>query len=482
MIVKLFIVSNFFLEFIKTSDRMLSLTVFLEVIMEIRKFDGNWEQVDFLDLLMLDIYGNIRHVTIPRGYINDKVIKGGIGFDASNFGFAKVTKSDMLARPDMTTAFIEEKENHTILHVLCDIFLVDGKMFNQYPRFVAKKTLEYLRSEGIADDVQMLIELEFHLFEDVNYAADFSHSYYKIQSQEGIGTDYDDLPRFNIHKGYHRIYPDDKYFGVRNDIVKALEAIGIPVKYHHHEVGAAQLEIELNFMSILYAADMVSLAKWIACNVANEHGLFVTFMPKPIYKAAGNGMHVHQFLAKDGKTIFAGEELHGLTKTALSYIAGLLDHSLTGSLLAFSNPSTNSFKRLVPGYEAPIGATFEKGSREASIRIPGYLSKGEERIEYRTGDATANVYYFLSAMVLAGIDGIKKDRDPVESDYNNPKNNKIFPLNLIAVLDGLNKDHDYLLPAFPEELMNLWIKIKKDEAEYVYNAPTPQEYELYFKS
>lgn len=450
--------------------------------MKIRKFDGNWEQVDFLDLLMLDIYGSIRHVTIPKSFINDEVLKGGIGFDASNFGFAKVTKSDMVAKPDMKTAFIEEKDGYTILHALCDIFLMDGELFNQYPRYVAKKTLEYLRSEGIADDAQMLVELEFHCFEDVNYSSDFSHSYYRVQSQEGIGTDYNDLPRLGIQDGYHRMYPDDKYFNVRNDIVNALESIGLPVKYHHHEVGAAQLEIELDFMSILDAADMVSLAKWIAWNVANEHGMYLTFMPKPIYKAAGNGMHVHQFLAKDDKTIFAGKELHGLTKAALSYTAGLLDHSLTGSLLAFSNPSTNSFKRLVPGYEAPIGATFEKASREASVRIPGYLAKGEERIEYRTGDATANIYYFLSAMVLAGIDGIKKDRDPVESDYNNPKNNKIFPLNLNAVLDGLEKDHDYLLPAFPKELMNLWIKSKRKEAEYVYNAPTPQEYELYFKS
>lgn len=449
--------------------------------MNIRKYDGKIESVDFLDMLMLDIYGNIRHVTVPKGYISEKVLKQGIGFDASNFGFAKVTKSDMLARPDMSTAFVEEKGGYTILHVLCDIFLLEGELFDQYPRYVARKTLEYLKNQKIADDAKMLVELEFHMFEDVNYAADFSHSYYKIQSAEGIGTDYDDLPRFNIHKGYHRIYPDDRYFEVRNDIVVALEAVGIPVKYHHHEVGAAQLEIELNFMSILDAADKVSLAKWIACNIASEHGLFITFMPKPIYKAAGNGMHVHQFLEKNGKTIFAGEELHGLTKEALAYIAGLLDHSLTGSLLAFSNPSTNSYKRLVPGYEAPVSATFAKASREASVRIPGYLPKGEERMEYRTGDATANIYYFLSAMVLAGVDGIKNGRDPVASNYDDPHNGKVFPLSLNAVLDGLLSDREYLKPAFPEALINLWIKIKRDEAEYVYNAPTPQEYELYFK-
>ena len=252
------------------------------------------------------------------------------------------------------------------------------------------------------------------------------------------------------------------------------------MKYHHHEVSASQLEIELDFDSLAVVGDQVSIAKWIAVNIAKEHGLVLTFMPKPMYNVAGNGMHVHQFLEKDGKTIFAGTEKHGLTKEALSYTAGLLEHSLTGSLLAFSNPSTNSFKRLVAGFEAPIGATFAKGSREASVRIPAYLAKGEERIEYRTGDATANIYFFLSAMVLAGIDGIKKGKDPVKEGYSDPDNGKIYPLNLNLVMDGLLKDNEYLLPVFPKELLENWAKNKKAEADYIYNAPTPQEYELYF--
>ncbi|MCK5809350.1 glutamine synthetase beta-grasp domain-containing protein [bacterium] len=450
--------------------------------MELRLFDGNWDTIDFLDLLMMDIYGKIRHVTIPKEYVNDELLTRGIGFDASNFGFADVSKSDMLAHPDMRTAFVEVKEEHTILHALCDVNLMNESAFNQYPRMVARKSMEYLQEKGIADNAKMLLELEFHLFDDVKYTADFSHSYYKIQSAEGIGDDYDDLPRFNIHRGYHRIYPQDRYFTVRNDIVKAMTAIGIPVKYHHHEVGAAQLEIELNFMDMLEAADKVSIAMWIVHNIAHEHNIFVTFMPKPIYKVAGNGLHVHQYLEKEGKTLFSGDALHGLSPLAHNYTCGLLDHSLTGSLLAFSNPSTNSFKRLVEGYEAPVSATFAKASREASVRIPGYLKKGEERIEFRTGDATANIYYFLSAMLLAGIDGILSKSDPVKKGYNNPDNGFLFPLNLNAVLNGLEKDYEYLLPAFPKELIDLWIKVKRDEAAYVYNAPTPQEYELYFNT
>lgn len=444
------------------------------------KFNGNFDDIDFLSLLMLDINGSIRQVTLPKGYISDKIFEKGIGFDASNFGYAKVDKSDMIAKPDMTTAFVQEKEGHMIVHAFCDVFLTTGEPFDQYPRAVAKKTATFLKEQNIADDAKVLIELEFHAFDDVRYSSEYSHSYYEVQSQEGIGPDYDSTPRFGIQKGYHRLFPADKYFDMRNDVVAALEAVGVPVKYHHHEVSASQLEIELNFISLAEAGDKVSLAKWITTNVAREHGIFVTFMPKPVYNIAGNGMHVHQFLVKNGRSFFAGEGLHGLSKEALAYTAGILDHSLTGSLLAFSNPSTNSYKRLVPGFEAPVGATFAKGSREASIRIPGYLSKGEERIEYRTGDATANIYYFLSAMILAGADGILKGRDPLASNYHDKENGKTFPLNLNAVLDGLAADNEYLRPAFPEALVNLWIKAKKAEAQFVYNAPTPQEYELYF--
>ncbi len=452
----------------------------MEAVLDLRKFDGDMTNVDFLSLLMIDFYGSIRQVTVPKSFISEKLIFEGIGFDASNLGFAKVNKSDMTAKPDMDTGFIEIKDGYTILHVLCDVFLTNGELFDQYPRSIAKKTLEYLKKEGIADNAKMLVELEFHIFEDVKHSCDVGHSYYEVLSSEGIGGEYGENPRFHVQKGYHRLYPADKYFSVRNDIVRALETVGVPVKYHHHEVSASQLEIELDFDSLGVVGDQVSIAKWIAVNIAKEHGLYLTFMPKPMYNVAGNGMHVHQFLEKEGKTIFAGQELHGLTKEALSYTAGLLEHSLTGSLLAFSNPSTNSFKRLVAGFEAPIGATFAKGSREASVRIPAYLAKGEERIEYRTGDATANIYFFLSAMVLAGIDGIKKSKDPVKEGYSDPDNGKIYPLNLNLVMDGLLKDNEYLLPVFPKELLENWVKIKKAEATYVYNAPTPQEYELYF--
>lgn len=450
--------------------------------MKIIEYSGNLEDVDYLDFMMLDIYGSIRSVTIPKGHVSEKILKEGIGFDASNYGFADVTKSDMVAIPDMATAFAEQRPDGVILHTLCNVRAMDGSIFEFYPRNVIANAIKEVRSRGIADDVKVLMELEFHVLEDVNYATDFGHSYFRLQSAEGIGPDYYDLPRFNIHRGYHRSYPDDNYFDLRNEIVNVLTAIGVPIKYHHHEVGAAQLELEFDFLPAVEAADKVAIAKWVIRNIAKENNVFVTFMPKPINKTPGNGMHVHQFMEKGGQSIFHGEEIFGLSETALQYTAGLLKHSLSGSLLGFGNPSTNSFKRLVPGFEAPVCATFAKASREAAVRIPGYLKKGDERIEYRTGDATCNPHFFLAAMIMAGLDGIDKQLDPVAAGYADPKNAETnrFPLNLDAVLQGLRADNDYLQPVFPKELVEQWASMKQNEANHVYRAPTPEEYELYF--
>ncbi|MDK2945690.1 glutamine synthetase family protein [Geotoga petraea] len=452
--------------------------------MILKKYDGDLSSVDFLDMMMIDISGNMRHVSIAKSYITDNIFEEGIGFDASNLGFAKVTKSDMVAIPDMNKAFVEEKDGFKILHVFCDVVdpFDNERSFEHYPRNVIKNTVKYLNELGIADTAKLLVELEFHVFDEVRYSSAHNHSYYSLNSSEGIGESFGSLPRMPHDSGYHKLYPEEKYFTYRNTIVSILEGLGIPIKYHHHEVGIAQLEIEVNFMDLEEVADNISIAKWVIKQVANEMNLYVTFMPKPIYKMPGNGMHVHQFLVKDGKSLFVGDKEHGLSDIGLNYICGILDHALSGSLLAFTNPSTNSYKRLVPGFEAPISATYAKGSRSAAIRVPGYLKKNAVRIEYRTGDATSNFYYSFAAMVLAGVDGILNKLDPKERGYNSTDNmeDKIFPLDLDAVLNGLKQDHKYLEKVFPESLIEEWIKIKRKEANYVYNAPTPQEYELYF--
>jgi len=450
--------------------------------MKLSKYSGDLSGIDYLSLLVVDIHGAVHSVSLPRSYVSEKVLKGGIGFDASNFGYAQVHKSDMVAIPDLGTGFVEEKDGFRILHAFCDVWTTDGVPFDQYPRTVARKAMEELRASGVGDDAKMLVELEFYVFDDARYSTTTGHSYYYVESAEGIGEDYADAPRFGLSKGYHRMSPEDKYGLLRNEAVRAMEGAGIPVKYHHHEVAASQLEIELNFISLTGAADAVVLSKWIIKSIADEMGLFVTFMPKPMYKIAGSGMHVHQFIEKNGRSVFPGDGLYGLSETGLAYTAGILSHAMTGSLLAWSNPSTNSFRRLVAGYEAPVSATFAQGSRAAAVRIPGYLKKGEARIEFRTGDATANVYYFLSAMLLAGLDGIARTLDPVKLGYSTtnltPRNT--FPTGLFHVLAGLGKDHAYLSPVFPKALIDSWITLKKQEAEYVYNAPVPQEYELYF--
>ena len=439
-------------------------------------------EADFLNMLMFDIGGGMRSVSLPRGYVSEAIFRDGIGFDASNYGFAKVDQSDMVAVPDCNAAWLEERGDFSIVHVICDVVSTERKVFDQYPRSVAERTAEYLKEKGLADSARMLVELEYYVFDSVEYSTGLDHAFYSIGSGEGLGEDYDTQQRFAPLKGYHKLPPEDRYFDFRNETVRLMEEAGIAVKYHHHEVGASQLEIELDFMDLVKAADSVCIAKWIIHSVAEEMGFKVTFMPKPLYKMPGSGMHVHQFLEKAGKSLFPGDELHGLSKAGLAYTSGLLEHSLTGSLLAFTNPSTNSFRRLVPGYEAPISATFAKGSRSAAVRIPGYLKKDEVRVEYRTGDASANIHYMLSAMVLAGVDGILRNADPVANGFSSAeaKQEKVFPLSLNAVLDGLKKDNEWLKPAFPEKLLELWTKRKLEEAEYVYNAPTPQEYELYF--
>ncbi|KEJ93045.1 glutamine synthetase family protein [Synergistes jonesii] len=450
--------------------------------MQLERYNGHIEEADYLNLLMVDIAGDIRSVALPKGYVSEKILKDGIGFDASNYGYAKVSDSDMVAVPDMSTAFFEIRGDYKMLHVLCDVVSADRETFDQYPRNVIKKARDFLREEGIADTAKLLVELEYYVFEEAEYKSGVEGAFYRVKSSEGLGEEFASSPRVSLRGAYHRMPPEDSYMDFRNETVKLMDVIGIPVKYHHHEVALSQLEIELDFMDMAQAADMVSLAKWIIRQVAAEWGLRVTFMPKPLYKMPGNGMHVHQFLEKGGSSIFPGDVLFNLSNEGLSYIAGMLSHSLTGSLLAFACPSTNSYRRLVHGYEAPVSATFAKGSRAAAVRIPGYVKKDETRVEYRTGDASCNLYFFLAAMVLAGADGILRGLNPVALGYQSreAREDLTFPLNLNAVLDGLEKDADYLAPAFPDKLIELWIKAKRAEAEYVYNAPTPQEYELYF--
>ncbi|OAA29755.1 glutamine synthetase [Kosmotoga arenicorallina S304] len=452
--------------------------------------------VEFIDLKVVDIHGRLRHVTLPGNRLNETLFKEGVGFDASNFGFASVESSDMIMIPDPDTAFIDPFYDAKTLSLFCDVFLADTfEPFDQYPRNVLKNAIKKLEEVGVKD-AMMAPELEFHIFESFGYNVDTNGSFYEVDVSEGFWNSREFSNRYIIDKkrGYHRTPPADSYSNFRNEVVKVMLEIGIPVKYHHHEVSSAQHEIELLFQKALKAADSIIIVKYIIQNIAEKHGLAVTFMPKPLYNEAGNGLHVHQFLIDQNKNnIFSGDEYSGLSQIALYYLAGILKHSLSGSLLAFTNPSTNSYKRLVPGFEAPVCATFAKANRSAAIRIPGYIKNPEKvRIEFRTMDASCNPYYSLSAILLAGINGIKQRFDPKEMGFGPLEKNiyemadnerekiRFFPTSLEAVLEGLIKDNEYLNEIFSKNLIVNWYTLKKREAEYVNSVPSPAEYQLYF--
>lgn len=455
--------------------------------MLLTRYSGDLSTVDFIDLLILDIGGSPRSLSLPRAYMSESRMEDGIGVDAATFGYSDDSGARLAAVPDLSTAFVEEKEGARILRVLCDLRDEVGRDFPQYPRAVTRASVAELRASGIADEAMMHAELEFFAFDKVRYATGMGKSYYFVESSEGIGEGRDDQPRFLPSMGSLKSGPGDHLDSLRTKAVAAIEAAGIAVKYHHHETAAAQLEIELDFAAMPAAADAIVLAKWIIKSCADELGLHVTFMPKPILGLPGSGLHVHQYLANGGSTLFPGDGYSGLSPLALSYAAGLLEHSLTGSLLAWACPSTNSYRRLAAGSGAPSVASLAASSRSAAIRVPGYSRRGQERLEYRAGDATGNAYFFLSAMLLAGLDGARRSLDPVTLGYaaetsreGRQPEPKRLPVDLDHALGGLESDSAYLASAFPPSLVDSWIAAKKKEAAYVLAAPVPQEYELYF--
>ncbi|ABR31479.1 glutamine synthetase [Thermosipho melanesiensis] len=442
------------------------------------------EKINFIDLKVVDIWGKWRHVTLARTNFSEKTFYEGVGFDASNLGYASVENSDMVLIPDPQTAFFEKIGEEKVLSLICDVYDVNsGKASFHDPRSILKATLNEIGD--VADEVFLGPEYEFHVFENVRYSISNNEISLKIDSKEGFWNAEETGEYFiGKKKGYHRIPPFDTLMEVRNEIVKRLLEYGVPVKYHHHEVGTCQVEIELNFISALKAADYTLLVKHVARQVAKKFGLIVTFMPKPLYDEAGNGMHVHQFLVKNGENIFAGDKLYGLSTYALSYIAGLLKHA--PSIMAFTNPTTNSYRRLVPGYEAPTNAVFALANRTAAIRIPAYVKdESKKRIEFRTIDASCNPYLAFSAMILAGVDGIREKLDPTaegfgpfERDLYN-EDIKPLPYTLSQACSALKGDNEYL-KVFPKQLIEHWIKLKTKEEREMLAIPHPKEFDNYF--
>jgi len=455
--------------------------------------------IKMIDLKFCDLFGRLHHITVPSARCKDGLFDEGVGFDSSSIaGFKSLESGDMALLPDINTAFPDEFCNLSTLSFLCNIVEADTKNpFHRDPRYIARKAEDYLKNTGIADESRWGPEYEYYMFDNVKYKNNTFKSGYEVISEEANQfEDTEDLTGLPIRKGkgYHAIPPMDKLNDLRSESVEILEDIGIPVKYHHHEVGGpGQSEIEVNLNGLRKSADNGMIIKYIIKMTADIYGMIATFMPKPLFDEAGNGMHFHQHLFKNGKPLFYDENGYGgLSELALNYIAGILKHS--PALLALTNPSTNSYKRLVPGYEAPVNLFFSLANRSAAIRIPKYCTSPEEkRIEFRPPDATCNMYIAMSAMLMAGIDGIKNKLNPKELGFGpydinifemKPKERKKIkplPSSLNEALNALEKDYKFLLEGdvFKKDVIDTWIEYKRNELLIINRRPHPYEIELY---
>lgn len=435
----------------------------------------------FVDLKIVDLVGRWRHITIPARRMDQRLLETGVAFDGSNFGYAGVAGSDLTIIPDLTTAAEETVNGDCIVSLICDICSSDGVPYPGDPRRIAARAEAFVIDQGIADSVRLSPEFEFYVFEDAAFESSPCATGYRVVP----------LNERDEISYYHICPPEDKLFALRNEICLTLEALGIDVKYHHHEVGPlGQAEIELGFGGLLEMADATLRIKNIVRTAAKQAGLTATFMPKPIPEQAGSGLHVHQFLSRDGASLF--EENGGLSKTALRYVGGILSHG--PGLMGLTNPSTNSYRRLVPGYEAPVTFTFGEANRSAAVRVPMYATAGERRIELRIGDATCNPYLAYAAMVMAGVDGILNRRHATELGFG-PYNCDLFslpeerrskitdaPTDLTHALDALASDQEYLYAGdvFPDGFVQKWIDVKTDELRRVQMWPHPREFALYY--
>ena len=459
--------------------------------------ENNIQMVDFK---MVDINGQYRHVTIPAKNFSEETMKNGIGFDASNYGYAVVEKSDMVFIPDPDTARIDPFCNIPTLSMTGNAMIIDSpenRPLAQYPRNIVLAAEKYMKDSGIADTMMILPEFEFYLFDEAGWEVspnnitswvDANQSYWNSNTN-GKGVI---VPK---QKAYHIAKPFDTSYECRSEMCMHIEDAGIKINYHHPEVAASgQFEIEPQLGKMSDMADATMMIKYIIHNTALKYGKTATFMPKPILGEAGSGMHVHMLLLKDSKPVFSDDNGYAnLSREAHYFMGGLLRH--IHSLCAITNPSTNSFKRLIPGFEAPVTVGYATSNRSAVIRIPAYAkSPDKRRFELRNPDATCNPYFCYAAILMAGIDGIKNKIDPHENGwgpydvnlYHLPEEEKAklqgLPTSLNEALDALEKDNDYLTAGgvFPKELIDNFIKAKREECKALSAIPHPAEYEKYF--
>jgi glutamine synthetase len=450
-----------------------------------------------IDLRFSDIPGLWHHVSYPIGQLSEEALEEGYGFDGSSIrAWAAISESDMLLIPDAATAFMDPFSEAPTLVMTCDIIdPITRQHYERDPRWIARKAEMYLKNSGLADTAYFGAEAEFFIFDNIRFDQNQHSGFYYIDAEEGrwnTGRERDNLgyrPRYK--EGYFPVPPTDHYQDLRSQMVSTMQRCGLDVECHHHEVATGgQAEIDLRFDALLASADHMMLYKYVVRNVANQYGKTVTFMPKPIFGDNGSGMHCHQSLWRGGQPLFAGDGYAGLSQVALWYIGGLLKHSR--ALAAIIAPTTNSYKRLVPGYEAPVNLAYSRRNRSAAIRIPMYsASPKAKRVEYRPPDPSSNPYLAFAAMLMAGLDGLLNKVDPgepLDKDIYDLSPEELrhvpsMPGSLDEALDCLADDHAFLLKGdvFTEELLEAFIAYKrKNEAEAMRLRPHPYEFELYY--
>lgn len=455
-------------------------------------------KIQFIDFKFMDFPGQWQHFTVPVSQLSEDSFEDGYGFDGSSIrGWKPINESDMLIIPDPSTMFLDEFIEAPTVSLVCDVYEPATKeKYSRCPRNIAQKAEAYLKSTGLADTVNFGPEAEFFVFDDVRFESKPNSSFYMVDSVEGRwNTGRDEGPNLaykpRFKEGYFPVPPTDSLVDLRNEMVLALQRTGIHVEAQHHEVASGgQCEIDLRFEPLVKAADQLLMFKYIIKNTARKFGRTVTYMPKPIMGDNGSGMHVHTSLWKDGKPLFAGNGYAGLSEMALYFIGGLLKHA--ASVLSFTNPTTNSYKRLVPGYEAPVNLAYSQRNRSASIRIPMYSnSPKSKRIEFRCPDPSGNPYLGFSAILMAGLDGILNRIDPGEpldkDIYDMPAeelaNVPSTPESLSAALRALEDDHEFLLKGdvFTDDVIETWIKYKfEKEIKPMALQPHPFEFGLYY--
>ncbi|MEH2285769.1 MAG: type I glutamate--ammonia ligase [Nostoc sp.] len=459
------------------------------------------EKIKLIDLKFIDTVGTWQHLTLYQNQIDETAFTDGVPFDGSSIrGWKAINESDMTMVLDPNTAWIDPFMEEPTLSIICSIKEPrTGEWYNRCPRVIAQKAIDYLVSTGLGDTAFFGPEAEFFIFDSARFAQTANEGYYFLDSEEGAwnsgkaGTDEKPnlgyKPRFK--EGYFPVSPTDSFQDIRTEMLLVMAKLGVPIEKHHHEVATGgQCELGFQFGKLIEAADWLMIYKYVIKNVAKKHGKTVTFMPKPIFGDNGSGMHCHQSIWKDGKPLFAGDKYAGLSEMALYYIGGLLKHA--PALLAITNPSTNSYKRLVPGYEAPVNLAYSQGNRSASIRIPlSGTNPKAKRLEFRCPDATSNPYLAFAAMLCAGIDGIKNKIHPGE-----PLDKNIYELSpeelakvpstpgsLELALQALEKDHAFLTESgvFTEDFIGNWIDYKLgNEVKQLQLRPHPYEFYLYY--